>query len=109
VGGEDLANNELDWNVKSHISQYNIILVNFGAPEQEQFIYSLKGQENAKIKLAIGVGGSFDFLTGKVKRAPAWMRSIGLEWLFRLIQQPNRWKRIWNAVVIFPIKVLFSK
>jgi len=58
----------------------------------------------------MGVGGSFDYLTGKVPRAPEFMRQIGLEWLFRLIIEPRyRFKRIWNAVVIFPIKVIFNQ
>lgn len=61
----------------------------------------------------MGVGGSFDYVTGKTKRAPKIMRIFGLEWLWRLIQKSpdrsRRWKRIWNAVIIFPIKILFSK
>lgn len=88
------------------IDNSDILFCNFGAPDQERFIKSVKSDT---IRLAIGVGGSFDFLTGRLKRAPVWMRQCGLEWLFRLIQQPRRWKRIWNAVVVFPIKVLFSK
>jgi len=58
----------------------------------------------------MGVGGSFDYLTGKIRRAPACMRKIGLEWLWRFIQEPKyRAKRIWNAVVIFPIKIIFIR
>jgi N-acetylglucosaminyldiphosphoundecaprenol N-acetyl-beta-D-mannosaminyltransferase len=57
----------------------------------------------------MGVGGSFDFLSGKVKRAPKWMRDIGMEWLFRLIQQPHRWRRTGRAVFLFPIRVVFGK
>ncbi len=53
------------------------------------------------VKLAIGVGGAFDYISGKVKRAPHKMR-YSFEWLFRLIRQPKRIKRIWNAVVKFP-------
>lgn len=83
-----------------------IVFCNFGAPYQEVFLNSLK---NDIIGLAMGVGGSFDYLTGRLKRAPKWMRIFGLEWLWRLILQPQRWKRIWNAVVIFPIKILFNK
>ena len=86
----------------------SIVLCNFGAPYQEKFLYSLKSQKNAKIRLAMGVGGSFDFMNGKVRRAPKVMRLFGLEWLFRLIQQPNRFRRIFNAVIIFPIKIIFS-
>jgi len=81
-----------------------ILFCNFGAPEQEIFLNSLKNQNN--IRLAMGVGGSFDYLTGKQKRAPQWLRTIGLEWLWRLIQQPKRFKRIWNAVIVFPVKML---
>lgn len=85
-----------------------IVFCNFGAPEQDEFIYFLR-QFNGKICLGMGVGGSFDFLTGKVRRAPKWMRVLGLEWLYRLIQQPNRWKRIFNAVIVFPVRVIFKK
>lgn len=106
VGGADI---DPISGYNDEIKQYNIVFVNFGAPEQEKFISSLKNQKDSKIRLAIGVGGSFDYITGKLKRAPKWMRQVGLEWLFRLIQQPHRIKRIRNAVIIFPIKILFSK
>jgi N-acetylglucosaminyldiphosphoundecaprenol N-acetyl-beta-D-mannosaminyltransferase len=89
------------------ITDYDILFCNFGSPQQERFIYS---QKDAKIRLAMGVGGSFDFLTGKIARAPIWMRKIGLEWLWRLMQQPvARARRIFKAVIVFPIKILFSK
>lgn len=84
-----------------------IVFCNFGAPFQEQLIYSLKNNKN--ICLGIGVGGSFDFLTKKVKRAPRWMRRIGFEWLFRFFNQPNRWRRIFRVTVIFPVRVFFNK
>jgi 8-oxo-dGTP pyrophosphatase MutT (NUDIX family) len=72
-----------------------------GAPYQEKFIYyNLKKIPSAK--LGLSVGGSFDFLTGKLKRAPKGFRRIGLEWLWRLIKQPSRWKRIYTAVIVFP-------
>ena len=83
-----------------------ILFVNFGIPYQEIFINKAKC---ANIRVAMGVGGSFDYLTGKVKRAPVFARRIGLEWLFRLFWQPKRWKRIWNAVVVFPVKIIFRK
>jgi len=57
----------------------------------------------------MGVGGAFDFIAGIRKRAPAWMQKLGLEWLFRLLQQPSRIRRIWNATIVFPIVFLFSK
>ena len=58
--------------------------------------------------IAVGVGGSFDYLTGKLKRAPKWMQFFGVEWFWRLMLQPKRIKRIWNAVVVFPIKLIFD-
>lgn len=82
-----------------------IIFSTFGAPYQEKSLYhSLDKIKGAKI--LIGVGGSFDFITGKIKRAPRLMTSWGLEWLWRLIKQPRkRIKRIINAVIIFPWEV----
>lgn len=89
----------------------NYVTGNF--KEENNFTENIGLQEQrcrGKIRLAMGVGGSFDYLTGKVPRAPEFMRQIGLEWLFRLIIEPRyRFKRIWNAVVIFPIKVIFNQ
>lgn len=96
----------------SAIDKHAILFSNFGAPYQETF---LNCQKNGTIRLAMGVGGGFDFLTGKIRRAPSFLRRIGLEWLWRAVQpQPwefkiKRLKRIWNAVVIFPLKILFKK
>lgn len=83
----------------------DIILVAFGVPKQEEWIY-----ENLKkmpsVRLAIGVGGSFDFISGKVKRAPLIFQKLGLEWLWRLILNPRRIKRIYNATIKFGWMVL---
>lgn len=85
--------------------QPEIVFCTLGAPFQEKFIfYNIKNWPSARI--GMGVGGSFDFLTGKLPRAPFWLRKIGLEWLWRLIKQPRRWKRIYNAVIVFPIKFI---
>ncbi len=87
----------------------DIIFCNFGAPNQEKFLHSLKNAKDSKIKLAMGVGGSFDFLTGKTKRAPKIIRAIGFEWLWRFILEPKyRLKRIWNATMGFIIKIIFK-
>ena len=87
-------------NAQDDKNDSKIVFVNFGAPHQEIFINSVK---NDNIKLAMGVGGSFDFLTGKIKRAPKFLRCIGLEWLWRLLQEPKRFRRIFSAVIVFPI------
>lgn len=92
----------------TNLSQASLVLCSYGAPEQEIYLESLR-VPYSNIRLAIGVGGSLDYLTGKQKRAPRWLRALGLEWLWRLIHQPKRWKRIWNAVIVFPFLVLFHK
>lgn len=84
-----------------------IVFCNFGSPTQEIFLSRLR-QQTKSVRLAMGVGGSFDYLTGKQKRAPRWMQSVGLEWFWRLLQQPWRWHRIWNAVILFPFYVFFA-
>ncbi len=69
----------------------NLVFVAFGSPYQELWI-----EENKKMfekRVVVGVGGAFDFLSGQVKRAPVFIRRLGLEWLFRLINQPWRLKR----------------
>ena len=85
----------------------DVILVGFGHPKQERWI-SRNLPNLPSVKTIIGVGGTFDYWAGNVKRAPGWMRAIGFEWLFRLIREPKRWKRIWNAVVVFPITAFFQ-
>ena len=70
----------------------DLVLVAFGAPKQELWIDRFAEQLGPAV--AMGVGGSLDFITGQVKRAPAWMSRAGLEWLFRLLQEPRRmWRR----------------
>lgn len=87
---------------------YALVFCNYGAPLQEIVLAGLRKNAGA-LRFAMGVGGAFDFLTGKVLRAPKFFQAIGLEWLWRLWQQPKRWKRIWNAVIVFPVKVLCQK
>lgn len=83
----------------------HLLLVAYGAPQQDLWI--AKHLKNLpSVRVAMGVGGTFDFLAGTVKRAPQWMRSLGLEWLWRLMKEPKRIGRIWRAVVIFPLLVL---
>lgn len=80
-----------------------VLLVAFGAPVQELWIDRLRSRLGDAV--AVGVGGSFDYLTGRVPRAPAWMRRAGLEWLFRLVRQPWRIRRM-AVLPIYAIKVL---
>lgn len=69
----------------------DILFVAFGFPKQEEWIYEHLSE--LPVKAAMGVGGAFDYLSGDVMRAPKLVRLIGMEWLFRLIRQPWRWRR----------------
>ena len=77
-----------------------------GSPKQEKFISRYRGE--LKVKAAIGVGGSLDVWAGTLKRAPEFYRDHGLEWLYRLIQQPSRYKRM-AALPLFMMKVIVSR
>lgn len=81
----------------------DVLLVAYGAPGQELWIDRLK--ERLGVSLAMGVGGAFDFLAGRVPRAPAWMRRSGLEWLYRLARQPWRVRRM-AVLPVYALKVL---
>jgi N-acetylglucosaminyldiphosphoundecaprenol N-acetyl-beta-D-mannosaminyltransferase len=87
--------------IRARISaaQPTVLLVAYGHPAQELWI--ARNQPLLRVPVAIGVGGVFDYLAGETPRAPAWMRRIGLEWLYRLIRQPRRWRRIIVAVPLF--------
>jgi N-acetylglucosaminyldiphosphoundecaprenol N-acetyl-beta-D-mannosaminyltransferase len=69
-------------------SKADILLVARGVPMQDEFIDRYR--EVLGVKVALGVGGLFDFVSGRIARAPVWMREIGLEWIFRLMQEPRR-------------------
>lgn len=74
--------------------QPDFVFVAFGAPWQEQWVSAHRQLLEAnKVKLVMVVGGSFDYLTGRLTRAPRWIQLVGLEWLFRLVMQPWRWRR----------------
>jgi N-acetylglucosaminyldiphosphoundecaprenol N-acetyl-beta-D-mannosaminyltransferase len=70
----------------------DILLVAYGAPKQDLWIY--QHREHLNVRMAMGVGGAFDYVVGNVPRAPRWMRQLGFEWLYRLIKQPWRWRRM---------------
>jgi N-acetylglucosaminyldiphosphoundecaprenol N-acetyl-beta-D-mannosaminyltransferase len=70
----------------------HMLFVAFGAPKQDLWI--AHHQAEIGVPVAVGVGGVFNFITGRVPRAPVWMQKSGTEWLFRLVQEPRRlWRR----------------
>ncbi len=88
-------------------AQADILLVAFGAPKQDLFIARHKTE--LKVPVMIGVGGTLDYLAGRIERAPKQWRQLGLEWLWRLVQEPSRFKRIWRAVAGFPIRIIVAR
>ncbi|MFA5070176.1 MAG: WecB/TagA/CpsF family glycosyltransferase [Patescibacteria group bacterium] len=86
----------------------DILFVAYGAPKQEKWLYHYLPKLKT-VKIGMGVGGAFDYISGQVKRAPLVMRKIGLEWLFRLYRQPWRFPRIVKATAYFSSEVLKNK
>ncbi|GIU17417.1 hypothetical protein TUM4261_37000 [Shewanella sp. c952] len=92
--------------VVAQINQSNadILLVAMGAPRQESWLEDNKPQLNCSV--GIGVGGLFDFYSNRIKRAPSWLRQIGMEWTYRLLQEPSRmWQRyiVGNPIFIYRV------
>ncbi|MBC7223401.1 MAG: WecB/TagA/CpsF family glycosyltransferase [Anaerolineae bacterium] len=79
-----------------------LLFVAYGAPQQDLWI--ARNLPRLGVSVAMGVGGAFDFVAGVVPRAPVWMQERGLEWLYRLVRQPWRWRRMlalpWFAVLV---------
>lgn len=87
-------NNELEEKLVVDINNKkpDILFVGMGVPLQEKFFEKYFDQLN--VKIGITVGGSFDVLSGQVNRAPIIMQKLYLEWFYRLVQEPKRWKRM---------------
>ena len=100
--------NLLEEKVKKDIKEKkpDILLVGMGVPKQEKWIY--KNIHDLNIPVAIGVGGSFDVLSGKIPRAPQWMQKNGIEWVYRVIKEPYRIKRVAKIPVFIVLILWFS-
>jgi N-acetylglucosaminyldiphosphoundecaprenol N-acetyl-beta-D-mannosaminyltransferase len=86
-----------------------LVLVALGAPRQELWIRRARSRLGAKVM--IGVGGLLDFFSGRIPRAPRWIRKLGLEWCYRLCQEPKRlWRRylVGNAVFLARLALAYS-
>jgi N-acetylglucosaminyldiphosphoundecaprenol N-acetyl-beta-D-mannosaminyltransferase len=104
---KDGTDDETSAEMKFRLTQFapDLLLVGFGHPKQEAWIVKNLA-ELPTVKVAIGVGGTLDYWAQAKQRAPRWMQTVGLEWLYRLIKEPSRWKRILTAVVVFPVAVV---
>ena len=95
-----------EWPEAKNIPSLGVLFVAFGAPRQEKWIHD--NLSKIPVRVVMAVGGSFDFISGRVIRAPKIIRVIGFEWLFRLLIQPWRWKRQ-LALVEFLRLILLEK
>lgn len=84
-----------------------VAFVALGCPRQEFWVRD-NLQKVKSLRIGIGIGGTFDFYAGTIKRAPKIFQVLGMEWLFRLMMEPSRWKRILTAVFVFPWEFLRS-
>ena len=87
-------------------SKAQVLLVAYKVPEQEFWI--ARNLNKLHVSIVMNVGGTFDFIAGVTKRAPKWMQNAGLEWFFRLVQQPQRWRRM-LALPHFALKVILFR
>lgn len=84
-------------------SQPDILWVGLSTPKQERWMYQHRARLN--VPVLVGVGAAFDLVTGRVRQAPAWMQENGLEWLFRLSQEPQR---LWHRYMVYGSKFVWN-
>jgi len=101
-----------DWNTiieEINTSNADLLFIGTPSPQKEEFLNYAKTEIKRRIVI-MGVGGSFDVLSGKINRAPLWMQHYGFEWLFRLVQEPKRmWKRYLTTNSKFLVLLLQEK
>ncbi len=105
-GGSPAPSEEDEIVARINASGADILLVAYGAPNQDKWI--ARNLPRLDVAMAMGIGGSLDFIAGVVPRAPQWMRARGLEWLYRLLRQPWRLKRMLR-LPRFALAVLWQK
>ncbi|MDX1662694.1 MAG: WecB/TagA/CpsF family glycosyltransferase, partial [Candidatus Promineifilaceae bacterium] len=88
-------------------SRADLLFVAYGVPQEEKWIDRNRSRLET-VRVAIGVGGAFDFVAGRTVRAPEWVQRVGLEWAHRLLRQPWRWRRM-LALPHFTLRVLRTR
>lgn len=107
--GGPLVTTKLSSDIVKKINSFkpDLLFVAFGNPKQEIFIYKNAKKLNAKCIMA--VGGTFRYVAGLTPFPPKWMKKLGLEWVWRVIAEPKRIGRIFNAFILFPLRVFWFK
>lgn len=119
-GASDSGHDDIKSQIQNSKSQINLKIINkinnykpdilfvaYGAPYQEKWLYANRYSLNAKV--IMGVGGAFDYLTERSKLPPEWVNKAGLEWLWRLVHEPWRWKRQLNLVRFVFLQTFLSR
>lgn len=108
-----VENESLEWAVEDDLpiierinqAKPDILLIAFGNPKQEVWFH--RNRDRLQVPVSIGIGGTFEFIVGTVRRAPPWIQKIGFEWVFRITQDPKRlWKRYFVGFFKFGLMVL---
>ncbi|WP_051957926.1 WecB/TagA/CpsF family glycosyltransferase [Desulfobacter vibrioformis] len=108
-----VENESLEWAAEDDLpviarinqAKPDILLIAFGNPKQEVWFH--RNRNRLQVPVSIGVGGTFEFIVGTVRRAPPWIQKTGFEWLFRITQDPKRlWKRYFVGFFKFGLMVL---
>lgn len=86
----------------------DLIILALNTPKQEKWIFR-NLYRILNVTGAFALGGTFNYMAGNMKLPPKWMDKLGLEWVYRFIQEPKRWKRIINALIVFPWRVFMWK
>jgi N-acetylglucosaminyldiphosphoundecaprenol N-acetyl-beta-D-mannosaminyltransferase len=105
AGSPDPAENEAIVK-RINESRADLLYVAFGAPNQDKWIDHNR-EALTSVRVAMGIGGSLDFVAGRATRAPHWIQKVGLEWLHRLVNEPWRWRRM-LALPKFAVKVVLA-
>lgn len=99
---------EIESSTVRRLEGFSVIAVGLGQGKQERVMEFLRVHASPSLRVLIGVGGAFDMLSGMKRRAPAWMRAIGLEWIWRAVIEPSRIRRIFMAFPGFPALVIWD-
>jgi len=86
-----------------HASNPDVVWVGLSTPKQERWMY--EHRLRLQVPVTVGVGAAFDLHSGRVKQAPGWMRENGLEWSFRLLQEP---RRLWKRYLVYGSEFMWS-
>jgi N-acetylglucosaminyldiphosphoundecaprenol N-acetyl-beta-D-mannosaminyltransferase len=96
---DNIENDKVNTMIKE--AKPDILFVGLGAPKQEKWIY--KNRDQLQVPVSIGIGATFEFVSGMVKRAPLWMQQCGFEWFWRLMSEP---RRLWRRYLIEDLKFI---